>query len=88
MTEKITLGTKVNSGDDNLNSMRSVDVWSDPLFDKTKLKRSEILEFGDDCFLLKNVMTSAECHHYVTSAENIGFDEIPEAPESYRTSVR
>ena len=89
MMENVTLRDNLTTGgEEELNIVENINNWTDPDYDKEKIKRSKILDFGDDCFLLKNVMSSDECQFYMSSAEKLGYDEIPESKESYRNTVR
>lgn len=55
---------------------------------KTSVTRSEILDFGDQGFLLHNVLSAAECKHFIGEGEKIGFGDIQGARDNYRGQQR
>lgn len=52
------------------------------------IKRTEISDFGNEGFLLKNVLTRDECHSIIEIGEHIGFGKIVGATEQYRSAQR
>ena len=50
--------------------------------------RQEILDFGDEGFLLEDVLSKEECQFYMDQGENQGFGLIHGVRESYRNSQR
>ena len=56
--------------------------------EETSISRSEILDFGDEGFLLNNVLSVAECKNFIDEGERVGFDKIYGASDNYRSSQR
>jgi hypothetical protein len=54
----------------------------------TPITRSEILDFKDQAFLLKNVLLKNECQHFIDEGERLAFENIPGAKDSYRCMKR
>ncbi|KAK7471519.1 hypothetical protein BaRGS_00035858 [Batillaria attramentaria] len=52
------------------------------------IRRSEILDFGDEGFLLHNVLSSTECQHFISEGEKAGFEKIHGARNNYRSNLR
>ena len=50
--------------------------------------REDILDFGDEGFLLRQVLSPEECSFFKDRGEEIGFQKIAGARESYRNSQR
>ena len=68
-------------------TLQQIDHFEDPCDDKL-IKKSDILDFGDQGFLLYNLMSKRECQHYIHAGENSGFRHIHAAQNSYRDSQR
>lgn len=60
----------------------------DELFSTDDVKRLDVEHFGDEGFLLSNVMTKAECEHYITQGERLGFERIRGVSDDIRNSQR
>lgn len=56
--------------------------------EKTSVARSEILDFGDQGFLLHNVLSPTECKHFIDEGERVGFGDILGARDNYRGQQR
>ncbi|PVD26023.1 hypothetical protein C0Q70_13691 [Pomacea canaliculata] len=54
----------------------------------TAVTKSDILDFGEEGFLLHNLLTESECNHFITEGENAGFEVLPIVKERYRSSKR
>ena len=80
--------SKYQTAAEDLSELKHMDTWSDPEWRPDQIVRTDILHFGDEGYLLKNVFTPAECQYYINRAEELGFDEIPEATKSYRDCKR
>lgn len=52
------------------------------------IKRTEILDYGDTCFILKDVLTENECAHFIKEGETTGFESVGYSKESYRSCKR
>ncbi|XP_064639568.1 uncharacterized protein LOC135495078 [Lineus longissimus] len=52
------------------------------------IERRDILDFGDEGFLLDNALSQEECKYYIDKAERMGLGPIHEANHSYRNSDR
>lgn len=50
--------------------------------------RKEILDFGDEGFLLSNVLSPKECKHYIAEGERIGFQKIIGVQDHHRSCKR
>ena len=50
--------------------------------------RHNILDFGDEGFLLKRLMSEKECKHYIQEGERVGFKSIHGSKKEYRNSGR
>lgn len=73
----------------DLNDVHKLSVFEDTFnyIDK-EVHRSEILDFGDQGFLLHKLMTSDECARIIDEGEKIGFGEIKGAKRDYRSCDR
>lgn len=73
----------------DLNDVHSLSVFEDTRkYSDDEVNRSEILDFGDQGFLLHQLMTSEECAHIIDEGEKIGFGEIKGARRDYRSCDR
>lgn len=73
----------------DLNDVHSLSVFEDTRkYSDDEVNRSEILDFGDQGFLLHQLMTSEECAHIIDEGEKIGFGEIKGAKRDYRSCDR
>lgn len=73
----------------DLNDVHSLSVFEDThKYSDDEVHRKEILDFGDQGFLLHKLMTSEECAHIIDEGEKIGFGEIKGAKRDYRSSDR
>lgn len=73
----------------DLNDVHSLSVLEDTRkYSDDEVNRSEILDFGDQGFLLHQLITSEECAHIIDEGEKIGFGEIKEAKRDYRSCDR
>lgn len=52
------------------------------------INRSKILNFGDEAFLLHNVLTREECETFIREGEKIGFETIRGVRDDYRSCKR
>ncbi|XP_074644083.1 uncharacterized protein LOC141900911 [Tubulanus polymorphus] len=52
------------------------------------VSRRNILDFGDEGFLLDSVLSNAECDHFIEKGKLIGFDKIPGMKDEHRSSLR
>lgn len=52
------------------------------------VKRTDVSDFGNEGFLLHNVLTQDECHNIIKMGEDIGFEKIVGATEQYRSAQR
>ncbi|XP_059168657.1 uncharacterized protein LOC131950487 [Physella acuta] len=57
-------------------------------FDNSAISRTEVLDYGDECFLLKSVLLPEECQHFIQAGERVGFSEILYSRDDYRSSQR
>ncbi|XP_041354681.1 uncharacterized protein LOC121372442 [Gigantopelta aegis] len=68
-------------------TLQHIDSFEDPCYDKL-VKQSDICDFGDQGFLLHNLMSSKECQHYIETGEISGFRELRTSQRSYRDCQR
>lgn len=68
--------------------VRHIIFKEDKCHNRDFIKRSELLNFGDEGFLLHNVLTAQECDMFMCEGENIGFEVIHGAREEYREMTR
>ena len=52
------------------------------------ITRQDILDFGDEGFLLEGVLSKEECQFYINQGEEKGFGNIPDVKQTYRDSQR
>ena len=52
------------------------------------ITREDVLDYGNECFLLKSVLTEDESKHFIHEGEKVGFEKIPNGRDSYRSSQR
>ena len=57
-------------------------------FDVTTIKQTELSDFGDEGFLLQNVVTASECQCFIDGGESVGFDTIRGVRDDYRSCKR
>ncbi|XP_070180405.1 uncharacterized protein, partial [Littorina saxatilis] len=55
---------------------------------KPPITRSEILDFGNQGFLLHHVLSQAECDHFIKEGERVEFDKVKGARDDYREQQR
>lgn len=67
---------------------KAISIYSDPAFSPQNVSRTEILDFGDEGFLLDNLLTRDECEHIIKEGEKIGFEPIENGRLDYRSSER
>lgn len=48
----------------------------------------EILDFGNEAFLLRSVLTAEECQSFVQKGEELGFEDIRGVRDDYRSCKR
>ncbi|RUS87648.1 hypothetical protein EGW08_004571 [Elysia chlorotica] len=58
------------------------------LFAFENVTRKDVLDYGDECFLLSSVLTQSESDHFVQEGEKIGFEKIANRGNNYRSSQR
>ncbi|XP_060081640.1 uncharacterized protein LOC132560951 [Ylistrum balloti] len=66
----------------------TLDVKYDSAHSQADVRRSEILDFGNEGFLLHNILTPTECASIIDGGEKIGFGEIRGAQDNYRSAQR
>ena len=52
-----------------------------------EITRTEILDFGNEGFLLKNVLSQEECKYYIQETEAL-YEEMPGVKKAYRNNTR
>ena len=57
-------------------------------FSHSDVHRQEVMDYGDECFLLKHILTESECHHFINEGEHAGFDGVGFARNDYRSAQR
>ncbi|OWF40651.1 uncharacterized protein LOC110463519 [Mizuhopecten yessoensis] len=65
-----------------------IDVKYDVDHSKEQIGRTEILDFGNEGFLLHKLLTGAECSSIIDEGEIIGFEAIRGARDNYRSAQR
>ena len=78
-------------GEENseLHGVKSISVYSPSVpEEEVQVSRSDILDFGDQGFLLHHVLTTEECQHYIQQGETLGFEGIEGVKKSVRNSDR
>ncbi|XP_005090674.1 uncharacterized protein LOC101858459 isoform X1 [Aplysia californica] len=60
----------------------------DESFSQSQVHREEVMDYGDECFLLANTLTETECQHFIQEGETEGFEAIGFVRDSYRSSQR
>ena len=66
-----------------------IDIFkSDTESSNSSVTRTEVLDFGDEGFLLHQVMSADESQYYIDQGEKIGFHPIPGVKKTYRSSDR
>ncbi|CAL1547802.1 unnamed protein product [Lymnaea stagnalis] len=73
---------------DGANLVNILALQEDPNFKEHEVSRVSVLDFGDECFLLKNVHTVQECNHFIQEGEKLGFEEMLYSRDDYRSSQR
>lgn len=57
--------------------------------DRPKVTREDLAVPGAQCFLLHGLLTEAECDHYITETEKIGYSDMSDVfPTDYRSNDR
>ncbi|XP_064602326.1 uncharacterized protein LOC135468167 [Liolophura sinensis] len=74
--------------EDYVGKGKAISVYSDPTFSPQNVSRTEILDFGNEGFLLNNLLTRDECVHIIQEGEKIGFEPIENGRLDYRSSER
>ncbi len=74
--------------DASLGEEKDVEVFEDAGFDADKVQKKDVLDFGEECFLLKYLLTEEESRSYIDQGEKLGFGDISEAKQSYRNCQR
>lgn len=72
----------------NEEELKNVKIFVDGEYLSERITRKDILDFGDEGFLLQNVLSSTECKYYIAEAERVGFEKIHGARDHYRSSQR
>ena len=52
------------------------------------VERTDILDFGNEGFLLTGLLTDEECSSLIDAGETIGFKQIEGATQEYRCATR
>ena len=68
--------------------LKSVTYVKDNNFEQSSITRCELSDFGDGGFLLKYVLTSAECDSIIENGEKLGFETIRGVRDDYRSCKR
>ena len=72
----------------DLENVVKISVLKDKTFSPSLVQRQEIHDFGDQAFLLNNLLTKSECEHLITEGEHIGFGKIKGSNDNYRSAER
>ncbi|XP_061173180.1 uncharacterized protein LOC133191693 [Saccostrea echinata] len=72
----------------DLDNVHRLSALEDSSYCDKNVSRTEILDFGDQGFLLHKLMTPSECQHVIEDGEKIGFGEIKGAKRDYRSCDR
>lgn len=68
--------------------LKSFEIEFDENFKQDKVTQSDILDFGDEGFLLHNILTEEECQDCIQKAEEAGFEAIRGVRDDYRSCTR
>ncbi|KAL8566114.1 hypothetical protein ACOMHN_051840 [Nucella lapillus] len=73
-----------------VNELKLINVPSEQEMAAASLtpKRTEILDFGDQGFLLQEIFSAQECKLFINEGERVGFEKIAGANDNYRSSQR
>ena len=63
-------------------------TWNDKEWCAEAITRKDILDFGDEGYLLYGLLPSSECKYYIQEAEKVGLGLIDESKKTYRSSQR
>ncbi|ESO93516.1 hypothetical protein LOTGIDRAFT_161618 [Lottia gigantea] len=72
----------------DVGQLKEIQFEADQNFQKADVKRQEILDFGDEGFLLEKLLSQSECDRLIQNGEEKGFDEIRGLNDKYRSSQR
>ncbi|XP_076442848.1 uncharacterized protein LOC143281518 [Babylonia areolata] len=74
----------------SLNEFRQINMPAEQEMDAANISpsRTEILDFGDQGFLLHEILSAQECKHFINEGERAGFGKIEGSSENYRSSQR
>ena len=79
---------KVVIEDHELKNLESYPETADDKSSGALQKRREILDFGNEGFLLENLFSEDECKYYMSQGEILGLEEIKGMKKSYRNCLR
>lgn len=65
-----------------------LEIKHDTGYSRKEVKRTEILDFGKEGFLLYKLLTGTECTCIIDEGEKIGFGQIHGAQDNYRSAQR
>lgn len=70
----------------DIDNVCSINFTPDPA--GTKVRREDVLDFGDEGFLLHDVLTGEESSSVIEEGERIGFERLKGANDNYRNQQR
>ncbi|XP_067681338.1 uncharacterized protein [Haliotis asinina] len=68
--------------------LKNVSCPSGDGFAQDSVNRTEILDFGNEGFLLHGLFSPQECRHYIDKGEEVGFEPLFGVKEEYRSCHR
>ncbi|KAL4237219.1 hypothetical protein ACF0H5_001937 [Mactra antiquata] len=68
--------------------LKNIDFNPDTNRENKQITVSEVSDFGDECFLLRNVLSDKECQLFIDGGEKIGFEIIRGVLDDYRNCKR
>ncbi|XP_033734272.1 uncharacterized protein LOC117323265 isoform X2 [Pecten maximus] len=84
----VEAGTEDGRISSNTLHSHKIDIDCDTGHSQEGVQRIEILDFGNEGFLLYKLLTESECTYIINEGEKIGFGAIRGAQDNYRSAQR
>lgn len=68
--------------------LKQIEFIKDTSHKSSHIRQSDVADFGDEAFLLHNVLTKDECCFFIKEGEKLGFETIRGVRDDYRSCKR
>jgi hypothetical protein len=68
--------------------LQYINFPEDKSYNTINITQSDIADFGDEGFLLHNILSDDECRYFIDEGERLGFETIRGVRDDYRSCKR